>query len=117
MVRVLSGSNDGTARQRDIENGEPILTPIKTGYEEVQAVVYSPDMTIFASGGLDGYLTNQSECSVKIWDANTGELVAAVKGHRSPVQCLARVSVVTGKLTINEIKSRKLRQAVEQNMP
>ncbi|KAG2338954.1 WD40 repeat-like protein, partial [Suillus weaverae] len=88
--KVLSGANDGTARQWNAESGETILEPIVTGHEHVWAVVYSPDMTLIATGGLDGPLTNKpTECSIKIWDAKTGKLVATLQGHTNAVRCLA----------------------------
>jgi WD40 repeat protein len=97
--RVLSGSWDGTARQWDVQsvetNPEPIgiiLASIKTGHEEVWAVVYSPDTTFIATGGRDGLLQlslDPVESSVKIWDAKTGKLVATLKGHTNSVECLA----------------------------
>jgi WD40 repeat protein len=95
--RVLSGSYDGTARQWEVESGETmpepieiILASIETGHEYVYAVVYSPDTTLIATGGRDGPITGEPiECSVKIWDAKTGKLVATLKGHTDEVWCLA----------------------------
>jgi WD40 repeat protein len=63
--RVVSGSEDGTARQWDVENGETILSPIETGHKWVYTVVYSPDMTMFATAGYDGSTPHPN----KIWDA------------------------------------------------
>jgi WD40 repeat protein len=90
--RVLSGSHDGTARQWEVENGETmpepienILASIETGHEQVYAVIYSPDMTLIATGGWDG----RDASSIKIWDAKTGKLVATLKGHTDAVVCLA----------------------------
>jgi WD40 repeat protein len=92
--RVLSGSVDGTARQWDVESGETIPEPIEiilasieTGHERVYAVVYSPDTTLIATGGLDG--PDDNEYPIKIWDAKTGKLVATLKGHTDAVFCLA----------------------------
>jgi WD40 repeat protein len=92
--RVLSGSNDGTARQWDVETMlepmEHILPSIETGHERVWVVVYSPDTTLIATGGLDGPWTGKPIGSpVKIWDAKTGELVATLKGHTNSMCCLA----------------------------
>jgi WD40 repeat protein len=95
--RVLSGSKDGTVRQwdvegetRDVKSGETILASIKTGHEEVRAVVYSPDMTLIATAGRDRPWDKVSnECSIQIWDAKTGKLVATLKGHTKQVGCLA----------------------------
>jgi WD40 repeat protein len=83
--RVVSGSYDGTAREWDVENGDTILGPIETGHKQVCTVVYSPDMTIFATGGYD----KPNEHPLKIWDTKTGELVASLKGHIHSVWCLA----------------------------
>jgi WD40 repeat protein len=91
--RVLSGSWDGTVRQWDVESGETIsiLEPIVTGHTHVCAVVYSPDMTLVATGGCDGpwAFKQPVKSSVQIWDAKTGELVATLQGHTWTVACLA----------------------------
>jgi WD40 repeat protein len=95
--RVLSGSLDGTARQWEVESGEKmpkpienILASIETGHENVWAVVYSPDTTLIATGGVDGPYTGKPiESSVKIWHTETGKLVATLKGHTDRVWCLA----------------------------
>lgn len=47
----MSGSEDGTARQWELENGKTILAPIKAKYKHVWAVVYSPDISMFAIDG------------------------------------------------------------------
>ncbi|KAG1853185.1 quinon protein alcohol dehydrogenase-like superfamily [Suillus subalutaceus] len=62
--RVVSGFDDETFKVWDVKSGQTILGPIKTG-EEVWAVCYSPDGTKIATGFND----------LKIWDANTGELL------------------------------------------
>jgi WD40 repeat protein len=86
--RVVSGSLDGTARQWNVKSGETILTPIETGHKEVEAVVYSPDTNKFATGGFDESF-GPGDCSVKVWDAKTGDLITALKGHTDTVSCLA----------------------------
>ncbi|KIK48070.1 hypothetical protein CY34DRAFT_798701 [Suillus luteus UH-Slu-Lm8-n1] len=88
--RVLSGSNDGTVREWDVKNRETILAPVETGHTEVFAAVYSPDTTMFATGGYNGsFNPGYDKSPVKIWDAKTGELVATLKGHTHSVLCLA----------------------------
>jgi len=76
--RVLSASGDGTARVWDVESRKTVLA-IETGISELEAVVYSPNMTMIATGG-DG---------IKIWDAKTGKVIADLKGHTGTVYCLA----------------------------
>ncbi|KAG2060735.1 WD40 repeat-like protein [Suillus hirtellus] len=91
--RVLSGSWDGTARQWDVENGQTILTPIKAAGHSLFAAVYSPDMTLFATGGAErppNYIPNTegNKSAIRIWNAKTGELVATLEGHTHWVRCL-----------------------------
>lgn len=82
--RVLSGSFDGTAREWDVENGETVLGPIETGHKEVYAVIYSPDMTMFATAGYNER-TLPPESPLKIWDSKTGELIITLRGHTDPM--------------------------------
>jgi WD40 repeat protein len=81
---VVSGSEDGTAREWDVKSGDTILGPIETGHNTVFAVVYSPDTSMFATAGY-----NELKHPVKIWNAKTGELVATLNGHTAFVWCLA----------------------------
>jgi WD40 repeat protein len=74
--RLVSGSWDGTARVWDVDSGKTVLT-IKTGHQWVRAVAYSPDSSKLVTGG-------DRENFVKIWDAQTGELLNILK-HDSPV--------------------------------
>jgi WD40 repeat protein len=85
--RVVSASFDGTAREWDVENGKTILGPIKTGHDDVYTVVYSPDMTMFATAGYSE--STPAEHPIKICDAKTGEVVATLKGHTQSARCLA----------------------------
>ncbi|KIK41171.1 hypothetical protein CY34DRAFT_224742 [Suillus luteus UH-Slu-Lm8-n1] len=87
--RVSSRAHDGTARQWDVESGEIILEPILTGHDQVWAAVYSPGMTLIATGGCGCIGPEPHEFLVKIWDAKTRELVATLKGHTDDVWCLA----------------------------
>ncbi|KAG1853801.1 WD40-repeat-containing domain protein [Suillus tomentosus] len=76
----------GRRKRRD---NRLILEPIETGHTVVWAVVYSPDMSMIATGGHDGPRTREpTESSIKIWDTKTGELVATLKGHTDIVGCL-----------------------------
>ncbi|KAG1784966.1 quinon protein alcohol dehydrogenase-like superfamily [Suillus plorans] len=98
--RVLSGSDDGTARQWDVESGEAYLAPIKTTWHQhVLAVVYSPDMTMFATG-------EAKRAFIKTWDAKTGELVATLEAADS-VWCLAWTQ--DGKTLISGLRDGSIR--------
>ncbi|KAG1842565.1 WD40-repeat-containing domain protein [Suillus tomentosus] len=46
-------------------------------------------MTLIATGGRDGTMSEPVESPVKVWDAKTGKLVATLKGHVWSVRCLA----------------------------
>jgi len=88
--RLVSGSSDGTIRVWDVESGDTVLGPIKTGHEDVYAVIYSPDTTKIATGGYE-------EHAVKIWDAKTRNLLSTIK-HNYAVFSLAWTSekLITG---------------------
>jgi WD40 repeat protein len=82
----MSASDDRTARVWDVESGKTVLA-IETGLITVEAVIYSPDMTMIAtSGDSEGWNINEL---IKIWDAKTGncKLITNLKGWK--VYCLA----------------------------
>jgi WD40 repeat protein len=83
---VASGSSDGTTRVWDVESGKTVLV-IDTGLIQVEAVIYSPDTTMIATGG--GEEEEAPGEYLKIWDAKTGKLVANLKGHTGELNCLA----------------------------
>ncbi|KAG2078497.1 WD40 repeat-like protein [Suillus decipiens] len=76
--RVVSVSWDGIFRIWDVKSGETILGPINAG-EDVYAVCYSPDAKMSATG----------RDKLKVWDANTGELLKIIEGY---CPCLAWTS-------------------------
>jgi WD40 repeat protein len=92
--RVVSGSEDGTVRVW--EGGKTILGPIKAGLL-VKAVIYLANMTTIATGGPGG--GSKTEAFIKIWDANTGNLITSLIGHTSTVNCLTQT--VDGKTLIS----------------
>ena len=81
---LLSASYDGTAivwNVAETRMGEIVLGPIETGHDIVYEAKYSPDTTKIATCG-------RNENGVKIWDANTGELLSTLK-HNDWVYSLA----------------------------
>jgi WD40 repeat protein len=74
----------------DVESGETILGPIRTGHRDVCAVAYSPDGSKFATGGFES-------TSVIIWDSTTGEQLHEFQ-HHTAVWCLAWTSADAEKL-------------------
>jgi WD40 repeat protein len=80
--RVVSGSWDETFRVWNVESGQTILGPIKAMDGGMNAVCYSPDANMIATGGYT---------MLKIWDANTGELLKTLNAEVN-VTCLAWTS-------------------------
>lgn len=88
--RLVSGSGDKTARMWDLETGSCLFTlaieditiaengPVDAG---VTSVVLSPDGKFLAAGSLDTV--------VRIWDAENGQLVDKLKGHKDSVYSVA----------------------------
>jgi WD40 repeat protein len=72
-----SGCEDGMVRVWHAKSGEAVLDPIKTGNEHVNAVVYSPDTTMIATGGGNDYASGHN--AIQIWSAKTGELLCAIE--------------------------------------
>ena len=68
-----------------METGNTILE-INTGLlvDYVHTATFSPDSTLIATGGV-----SIEDEFIQIWDANTGILVAILKGHERIVNCLA----------------------------
>jgi len=81
-MHVASGSLDGTVRVWEMESGETVLGPIKTGDSWVFAVAYSPDSSNIATGGSK---------AIKIWDTTTGERLSTPQ-QDSPAWSLAWTS-------------------------
>ena len=67
----------------DVETGNTVLE-INTGLY-VYTATFSPDSTLIATGGIGSVVDER----IKIWDANTGKLVAILKRHTKSVECLA----------------------------
>ncbi|KIK43721.1 hypothetical protein CY34DRAFT_81233 [Suillus luteus UH-Slu-Lm8-n1] len=78
--RVVSGYLDGTFRVWNVETGKTILGPIHAGSHIIRVVCYSPNAKMIATGG----------AALRIWDANTGELLKTLEGVFS--MCLAWTS-------------------------
>jgi WD40 repeat protein len=74
--RVASGFSNGTVWVWDVKSGEPVkgLNPIKTQFQPVFAVSYSPEATctMIATGGYN-------EEGIEIWNAKTGKLLSTIK--------------------------------------
>jgi WD40 repeat protein len=70
--RRLAIGGGNSIRMWDVGTGSPIGAPFIHG-ELVHSVAFSPDGNRIASGGMEGANTGK----VRLWDANTGQLIAA----------------------------------------
>jgi WD40 repeat protein len=87
--RVLTANADSTARQWDVQSGQPLGNPLRHG-RSVNAVTYSPDSKRVLTGSADG--------TAQQWDAQTGQLLAPALRHGAEVNTVAYSS--NGKLIL-----------------
>ena len=71
-TRVLTGSEDNTARLWDAATGKAVAT-LAGHTAAVRAVAFSPDGT--------RVLTGSEDKTARLWDAATGKAVATLAGH------------------------------------
>jgi WD40 repeat protein len=112
-IQRMVGGYYGIAREWDVENRETILIckPFPIGHERAYAVVYSPDMTMFATGGLDGarrpglyeslirirdaktdgktLISGSGDSSIRIWNTTNWKEIAVLHGHTNGVYDIA----------------------------
>ncbi|GMU84627.1 MAG: hypothetical protein AMXMBFR47_44960 [Planctomycetota bacterium] len=77
--RIVTGSEDGTAKVWDAATGQELLT--LAGHAGlVLSVAYSPDGTRIVTGG-GPWGQGENPGDVKVWDAATGRLLRELRGH------------------------------------
>jgi WD40 repeat protein len=111
--RILTGSEDGTARVWDAEKGHE-LRALKGHTHHVSSVAFSPDGKRILTGSRD--------TTAKVWDAETGQELLTLKGHTNAVTGVAfspdgkRLFAwdQTGKLLVWSLADRKPAQPHER---
>lgn len=100
--RIVTASDDCTARIWDVATGLPVTPPLQHGREGVSDASFSPDgrLLITSSGG----------AHVRVWDASTGQPLIAPKSHDGGVAAFSPdgsrfVTCSNGKLTFHNIRS------------
>jgi dipeptidyl aminopeptidase/acylaminoacyl peptidase len=80
-TRIVTASQDKTARVWDAATGQPIGEPLKGHEKEVWSAAFSPDgkRIVTASG----------DETARIWDAATGKAIAEINGHEDTVSSAA----------------------------
>ena len=74
--RILTGSEDQTAKMWEADTGKELLT-LNGHSGEVFSVAFSPDG--------QRILTSSGNGTAKVWDAATGKELLTLSGHNSPV--------------------------------
>ncbi len=75
--RAISGSDDGTLRFWDLQNGQ-LLQILKGHTDKVRSVAITPDRQRAVSGSDDG--------TVKFWDLDNGQVLQTLQGHAGKVR-------------------------------
>ena len=75
--RIVSGGFDGTVRLCGRGERRVVADVQRAGSGPVLCATFNPDGQTIASSGVDR--------TVRLWDANTGDLLQTLKGHRSNV--------------------------------
>jgi WD40 repeat protein len=85
-TRLASTSHDGTVRTWDLSTGKglPLLT-INASGSGITSAEWSPTGGKLATSSGFTNLGGTDDYNVRIWDAETGKLLATLEGHNKPV--------------------------------
>lgn len=76
-TRLASVGSDAVVRLWDVASRQPIPTPFEPQFTMFYGVSWSPDNVTLATSGWDGL--------IRLWNANTGEQLGQLQGHRAAV--------------------------------
>ena len=88
-TRLVSASTDGTLRLWDAGSGAVIGEPLEGHKGPVLTVAWSPDGSRIASGGHALVRRQSVDHVVRIWDAQSGRLLAELEGHKGLISSVA----------------------------
>jgi hypothetical protein len=100
--RIVTGSDDGTARLWDAVSGRQLLM-LQGHAGAVDAVAVTPDGERIITGNVDG--------TVRLWDVVSGRQLLVLKGHAGPVWCIALTPDGQRLLTASEDGTVKIWEA------
>jgi WD40 repeat protein/serine/threonine protein kinase len=86
---IASAARDGTIRLWDSASARIVATLESSAKLRLRAIAYAPKGNLLASSGSEISPTNVSEPDVRLWNPETGQLVAALKPHNEEVLALA----------------------------
>jgi WD40 repeat protein len=87
--RLATGSGQGDVKVWDGRTGQEMLTLKGQHSDAVLSVAFSPDGKRLASGGSYDNTKEARTVQLKIWDAQTGQELHALKGHTARVMSVA----------------------------
>lgn len=88
-TRLVSASNDGMLRMWNTQSATPVGSPLEGHLGPVLCVAWSPDGRRIASGGHAWQNRQSVDHVVRLWDSDTGQLVATLEGHTGAIKSLA----------------------------
>jgi WD40 repeat protein len=78
---LASGHDDGTVQLWQVDRGSPLAT-LKAHQRRVEALAFSPDGGLLATGG-------SAEGVIKVWERSSQRLLATLHPYLFTVNCLA----------------------------
>jgi WD40 repeat protein len=93
--RIVVGGHQDTAVVWDAQTGAELLTlrgPMNKGHDVlIVASIFSPDGKRILTAGNDDHVPPSKDLhtTAEVWDAQTGQALFSLKGHRMPITSIA----------------------------
>ncbi len=86
---ILTGSTDQTARLWEAQTGK-LLQTLVGHRDNILSVAFSPDgKKVITAGGASHSGKGEGDCTLRLWDTQTGELIRSYVGHNKQVNAVA----------------------------